>query len=62
MNKKEQILKLLKGNVMSTTAIAEGTKANIHITKDRLTELEKQGLIKMIQTPKYVYWELTQTK
>lgn len=58
-NKKEQIISLLKENgILSTTAIAEGTKANIHITKDRLNKLEEESLIEMIQTPKYVYWKL----
>ncbi len=59
INKKEQILSLLdQQGIMSTTAIAEGTKANIHITKERLNKLAEEGLIEIIQTPKYVYWKL----
>lgn len=59
INKEDQILSILKKNgTLSTTAIAEGTKSNIHITKDRLNKLKEKGLVEEIKTPRYLYWKL----
>jgi DNA-binding Lrp family transcriptional regulator len=58
-NKRGMILSLLKEQgILSTTAIAEGTRSNIHITKDRLNKLQEEGVIEEIQTPRYLYWKL----
>ena len=57
MNKKQIICDILKDNKMlSTSAIADMTKANIYITKERLIILENEGLIEKIATPRFTYW------
>jgi len=60
-DKKQMILDILKKEgIISTTRIAEGTRSNIHITKDRLNKLQEEGLVKEVKTPRYLYWKLAE--
>ncbi len=56
MDKKKEILKILKKGKLSTSRIAYSISSNQYKTEKLLKELKEENKIDMIQEKKGVYW------